>query len=124
MSLLSPQGPAKRPLRQVLADSHVATVAIALLLLGTLDGAVRGLWDPVYDVGVYLFTAVAIWDIPYFSPTPTAVDRSMLIITSYFLYSAIASLSAAWLLSRWVYGTGPFRSLIVCVGELRGRKSA
>ena len=118
------QEPVKQSLRETLADSQVAAVAIALLLLWTLDASFRGLWGPVYEVAVFLFTAIAIWDIPYHSPTPTATDRLMLISTSYFFYSAIASLSAAWLLARWVYGTGPFRSLIVCVDKLRGSRNA
>jgi hypothetical protein len=114
----------KRTLRQVLADSHVAAVAIAVLLLATLDATFRGLWDAVYRVGVFLFTAIAIWDIPYISPRPTAADRLMPISTFYFLYSAIASLSGAWGLSRWVYGTGPLRSLIACGAKLRARRDA
>jgi hypothetical protein len=59
----------KRPLRRVLADSHVAAVTIALLLLWALNGAFWTLWDPVYRMGRFLFTAIAIWDIPYFSKT-------------------------------------------------------
>jgi hypothetical protein len=114
----------KRPLRRVLADSHVAAVAIALLLLWALNGAFWTLWDPVYRMGRFLFTAIAIWDIPYFSIKPTAIDRLMLISTFYFLYSALVSLLAAWLLSRWVYGVGPLRSLAVCRSKLIGRKHA
>ena len=111
-----------RSLRQVLADSHVAAVAIALLLLWSLDLAFRGLWDPVYRLGVFLFTAIAIWGLPYLSPTLTAADRFMLINTFYFLYIAIMSLSTAWLVSRWVYGMGPLRSLVACRKRLTGRK--
>lgn len=114
----------KRPLRLVLADSHVAAVAIALLLLWALNGAFWTLWDPVYRMGRFLFTAIAIWDIPYFSTKLTAIDRLILISTFYFLYSALVSLLAAWLLSRWVYGVGPLRSLTVCRSKLIGRKHA
>ena len=101
-----------RSLRQVLADSHVAAVTVALLLLWALDTAVRGLWDPVYHVGKFLFTAIAIWDIPYLSPSPTTIDRLTLISSGYLSYCSIVSLAAASLLSRWVYGTGPIRLLI------------
>jgi hypothetical protein len=110
-----------RSLRKVLADSHVAAVAIALLLLWTFDSAFRGLWDPVYRAVVFVFTAIAIWDIPYFSFT--TVDRLMLIRTCYFLYSAIATLAAASLLSRWVYGRGPVAILVVCISNLRESKN-
>jgi hypothetical protein len=116
---LASQGPVMLRIRQVLADSHVAAVTIAVLLCWSLDSAFRGLWDPVYELSFFLFTAVAIRDIPYFSTTLTAADRAMLFVTCYFLYSSIISLSAAWLLSRWIYGIGPLRSL-----ELAGRKYA
>jgi hypothetical protein len=108
---LAPHEPLKLPIRQALADSNVAAVTIAVLLLWSLDSVFRGLWDPVFDLGVFLFTAVAIWDIPYLSPTTTTTDRAMLIITCSFLYSSIVCVSAAWLLSRWVYGIGPLRCL-------------
>jgi len=101
----------KRSLREVLADSHIAAVAIAVLLLSSLDAAFRGFWVPVSRAVGYLVTAVLIVDIPYFSPTLTIADRLMLMSTFAYLYYAIVSLSAAWLLSRWVYGLGPFRSL-------------
>ncbi len=111
-------------LRQVLQDSHVGAVTIALLLLWSLDYAVQGLWEPAYRVGVFLVTAIAIWDIPYSSAGSTTVDRLMLIITFYFLYSAMVSLSAAWLLSRWVYRRGPLASLTAYRSKLAGRKRA
>jgi hypothetical protein len=114
----------KRSLSQVLADSHIAAVTIAVLLLWSLDGTFRALWIPVSRAVGFLFTAVAIFDIPYFSPTLTFADRLMLISTFYFLYSAIVSLLAAWLLSRWVYGVGPIRSLVVCRSKLAGREHA
>ena len=117
-AFMSSQETVKRSLRQVLEDSQVAAVSIALLLLWSLDSAVRGLWDPAYRVGAFLVTAIAIWDIPDWSPGGNFADRSMLIIALYYLYSAIASLLAAWLLSRWVYGRGPLDSLAACRSRL------
>jgi hypothetical protein len=114
----------KGRLRQVLADSHVAAVTIAVLLLGVLDAMCRGLWDPLYDLGAFVFTGIAIWDIPYISPTPTVADRLMLIITVHFVYSALIGILGAWLLSRWVYGMGPLRSLTACRSKLTGRRDA
>jgi hypothetical protein len=114
----------KPSLRQILADSHTATVAIALLLLWSLDGAFRALWPPVFRAVSYLFTAAAIFDIPYFSPTLTMTDRVMLMTTFFYLYSAAISLSAAWLLSRWVYGMGPLRCLISYHSKLIRRQDA
>jgi hypothetical protein len=102
----------------------VASVAIALLLLWSLDAAFHGLWDPVSSLGGFFLTAIAIRDIPYFSSSLNTVDRLRLIISGYFLYGAIASFSAAWLLSRWVYGMNPVRSLAECRSALNGKKRA
>jgi len=112
----------KRSLRQVLADSHIAAVTIAVLLLWSIDGAFRALWGPVSHAVGFLFTAVAILDIPYFSPTLTLADRFMLITTSAYLYTAAVTFSAAWLLSRWVYGIGPVRTLTRYCKNPIGRK--
>jgi hypothetical protein len=114
----------KGSLRQALADSHVAAITIAVLLLWVLDATCRGLWDPLYDLGAFVFTGIAIWDIPYISPTPTLADRSMLIITAYYLYSAFVCVLGAWLLSRWVYGMAPLRSLATYRSQLIRRKDA
>jgi len=99
----------KPSLRQLLADSHVAAVAIAVLLLWSFQWGVRALWDPVSSVTVFLFTAVAILDVPYLSLT--ASDWLALIGTFTYLVYALISFAIAWLLSRWVYGNGPFHSL-------------
>jgi hypothetical protein len=101
----------KRSLRQSLADSHIATVTIAVLLLWSLDGVFHALLAPVFRAVFFLFTAAAIRGIPHYSPTFTLEDRIMLVITSAYLGSAVVSFLAAWLLSRWAYGVGPVRSL-------------
>jgi hypothetical protein len=114
----------KPTLRQILADSHVAAVTIAVLLLGALDGVFRALWGLGSRVLTFLFMTVAILDIPYFSSTLTLADRSMLIVAFYYLYGAVVSLSAAWLLSRWVFGVGPFHSLNRYWKNFVGRNNA
>jgi len=97
----------------------VAATAIAFLLLWSLDAAFKALWVPAYRVGVFLFTAIAIWDVPYYSPHLTVFDRLMLNSILHGLYIAVAGLAAAWFLSLWVYGTGPLRSLAVCGMKLK-----
>ena len=124
MTVVPSRETVEHSLRQVLQDSHVGVVTIALLLLWSLDYAFQGLWEPAYRLGVFLITAIAIWDIPYSSAGNTAVDRFMLIITLHFLYSAMVSLSAAWMLSRWVFGRGPLGSLTAYHSKLTGRKRA
>ena len=114
----------KGRLRQALADSHVADVTIAVLLIWALDAAFRALWGPLYELVAFVFTAIAIWDIPYIPPTPTVADRLMLIMTGYLAYGAIVCFLGAWLLSRWVYRMGPLRSLATCGSKLIGRTHA
>jgi hypothetical protein len=101
----------KLSLREILADSHVAAVAIVVLLFRSLDYAFWALWSPFSRAASFLFTAVAILDIPYFSRTLTISDRFMLFTTFAYLFYSFVCLAAAGLLSRWVYGMGPFRSL-------------
>jgi hypothetical protein len=101
----------KTSFREILADSHISAVAIAVLLLWSLESAVKALWGPLSSAASFLFTAVAILDIPYFSPRLTRADRLMWITTGFYLFNALMSFAAAWLLSRWVHGVGPLHSL-------------
>jgi len=111
----------KPSLKESLADYHVSAVAIAVLLYWSLYWGFTALWSPLARAASFLFTAVAILDIPYGSFTFTSADRSMLTTTLAFLFNAFVCLAAAWLLSRWVYGTGPLRSLSKCRTKLTGR---
>ncbi|MGB6386326.1 MAG: hypothetical protein WBD25_15565 [Terriglobales bacterium] len=114
----------KRSFREILADSHTAAVTIAVLLVWSLDGAFRAVWGPAFRAVSFLVTAVAIFNIPYFSPTLDVADRLTLIATFSYLYSAAISLLAACLLSRWVYGVGPLRSLMNYRSKLTRRRDA
>jgi hypothetical protein len=114
-------GCVKPSLHEILASSHIPAVAIAVLLLWSLDWGFQALWSPLLRAAGFVFTAVAILDIPYFSSTFTLSDRSMLTTTLSFLFNALISLAAAWLLSRWVYGMGPLRSLNKYRTRLAGR---
>lgn len=102
----------KSSLREILIESHVAAVAIAVLLFGALDCGFQGLCVPLGRVATYSFTAIAILDIPYLSPGATIQDRLMLATTAFLLVGMLANLGAAWLLARWVYGVGPINALI------------
>ncbi len=101
----------KPSLREVLAVSHIASVTIAVLLVWSLDSAFRALWEPLSRIASFLFTALAIFDIPYFSISLNGSNRFTLITTSSYLLAAVISFASAWLVSRWVYGVGPLRSL-------------
>ena len=101
----------KTSLRQILADSHVSAVAIAVLLIWLIDSVFEALWGPILNAASFLFTAVAVLGLPYIPPIFSFSQRFMLLSIGIFLFNALSSLAIAWLLSRWVYGTGPFRSL-------------
>ena len=98
-------------LRESLAESHVSAVTIAVLLIWSLDSGFQALWGPLSRAVRFLFTAVAILDIPYFSTSFNGEDRILLNSTLLYLFHFLITLAAAWLLSRWVYGEGPLRSL-------------
>ena len=95
-------------IRRALAGSHVAAVTIAILLLWTIDGAFRAFWPPFLRATNYVMMAVATLDVSYLHPKLSYVDRSVLLFSCLYVYGTVVSLSAAWILSLWVYRTGPF----------------
>jgi hypothetical protein len=104
--------------RKVLADSHVAATSIAVLLLKALESGVQTLEHPFYRAVSFLITSVAIRGIPYGTGTFTFFDW---IMPFGYLMDSITTLGAAWLVSRWVYGVGPFRSLSKCLAGFTRR---
>jgi hypothetical protein len=106
-------GESVRPsLRKILAYSHVSVVAIAVLLFWSLDSAVLALWGPLSRAASFLFTAVLILDIPYFSHSLTTADRFLFFLTYSYFFNSFVYMAAAAILSHWVHGMGPFRFLI------------
>jgi hypothetical protein len=106
----------KPSLRKILADSHIPAVAITVLLLWSLNSGLKALLRPFLRAVDFLSTAVAIRGVPYAYPN-SIQDRVMVTGTLLYLFDAIVSLFAAWLLARWVYGMGPLR----CLNQYRMR---
>jgi hypothetical protein len=104
--------------RGVLADSHIGEVSIAVLLLRALESGVKAIPGPLFRFADFLVTAVAIRGIPFGSGTFTFID---LAIPLGYLAEAMTAFAAAWLVSRWVYGMGPFRTLSRCRARLARR---
>jgi hypothetical protein len=98
-------------LRGVLAESHIAAITIAALLLGAFDSAFRALWGPLVRITEFIVTAIAVRDIPYFDGPLLGVQLLMVDGFLFYFLWAVIGFSAAWLLSRWVFGVGPLRSL-------------
>ena len=101
-------------LREALADSHIAAVAIVILLIWSADSGVRAIGPPILSVVGFLVSMAAIRDIPYGFGTFSLGYWLMQITTFTHFLDAVISLSAACVLSRWVYKMGPCRSLIEC----------
>ena len=52
-------------IREALIDSHISAVAIAVLLLWSINSGFLALSGPLYRGASFLLTAVAIFDVPY-----------------------------------------------------------
>jgi hypothetical protein len=109
----------KPSLRAVLAETHVADLAIAWLVLRALESAFWVVWPPIGRATGFVFMAIAIMDVPYHSSTLDLVGRVELLEMSRSLISALAAAASAWVLSRWMYGVGPIRSLSMSCKRLR-----
>jgi hypothetical protein len=109
----------KPSLRAVLAESHVSDVAIAALLLRSFITGIKVLGPPMTHASVFVCTAIAIRDVPYFTVALNARDRLELVPLLGNLISCLAAAVSAWTLSRWMYSAGPFRSLSQRVNALR-----
>lgn len=99
------------PLLKVLASSHVSAIAVAVLLFWSIDYALWALWRPLSRAVGFLFTTVVILDVPFFERTLTITDRITLLLSSIDLFECLVCVGTAWLLSQWVYGEGPIRTL-------------
>ena len=101
----------KPSLRRVLADSHIAAIAIAIILLSALARIGSAALRPLMSAVWFIVNAIAIQDIPYISPGLTVVDRTNWAIDIWYAFAAPLLVAAAWALSRWAYGAGPIRTL-------------
>jgi len=99
----------------MLADSHVSAVAIAVLLFRSLDSAFWALWHP-FSVAPFYF--------PNVPKTLHLTDPFALFLTFSYLFNSFVYLTAARLLSRWVYGMGPLGSLSKYRARLARRNHA
>jgi|HubBroStandDraft_1064217.scaffolds.fasta_scaffold28318_3 hypothetical protein len=110
-----------RGLRETMAESYIAGVAIAVLLLWAIVWGLQGLWLPLYRFIGFLLTAIDIFD---FIPRDVTQYRMVLFMSSFDLFNALVALGGAWLLSNWVYGIEPLRGLRECHARFVGRNRA
>ena len=100
-------GDIMKSLRTILADSQIAAIAIAVLLFLSLYSACWALWLPLQAAASFLLDLAMSRD-PY---SASALDRVVVLVATSWLFYSLAYFAAAELLSRWVYGMGPLRSL-------------
>jgi hypothetical protein len=98
-------------LRKALVDSHIAAIAIAVLLSASFSTLFEALWQMFSPIVSFVFEAIAILDIPYFSYPLTKADRSLLIVAVLQTSFAILIFAEACCVSYLVYRAGPFRVL-------------
>jgi len=110
--------------RRALDNSHVAAVAIAILLLSMVGSILQALRAPFWHLLYFIINALAILEIPHLSRTLTTSDWMELIPTLANLFYGLVSLAAAWALSKWVYGSGPLCSLRRVGSQLTRRNHA
>jgi len=75
------------------------------------------LWNPFLDALYYVTTAIAIRGAPSHFPSMAAMYQFMFAMF-YFVETAMC-LVVAFMLSRWVFGIGPFEALRKCHADLR-----
>jgi hypothetical protein len=112
----------KHVLRERLADSHVAAIAVAALLVWSLDAAFRAVLAPLGRVVDYLANAIGIFGFPYFSFTHE--NYFILLNTLSYLVPALCNFAAAWGISHWVYGTRPLNIFSLYRARFARRKIA
>lgn len=109
----------KPSLRTVLAESHISDVAIAALLVRSFASGIRVLGPPLSHAIGFVFEAIAIRDVPYYSFTLNGQDRIELVKLLGNLTACLIAAASAWALSRWMYKGGPIRSLSQRFNTLR-----
>ena len=105
--------PIRLTMRSALAQSHVAALAIAVLLISSVESLCQALWPLFSRILEFIFTAVAILNIPYIDSSLIVRYSATFAVTIAEVLYSLAGFTAAITVSRWVYGMGPFRSLIM-----------
>ena len=107
----------ERSLRKTLSDSHIAAVAIAVLIVWSIDWASKVLFSLLVLGFVFSGSVVMnglMWWHDGIIPVGSRdmfFDRSLSIMTLEYLFWTVITYGAAWIVSRCVYVVGPLRTL-------------
>jgi hypothetical protein len=105
-------------LREVLADSHIAAVAVAVLLVWSIDWGSKALLSLLvlaFEISDSVLTIASMWwhdGVISFGSRDMFFDQTLLVTAMKYLFWTVISVGAAWIMSRCVYGVGPLRTLI------------
>jgi hypothetical protein len=80
---------------------------------------IKVLAPPLAHTFAFVFTAIAIRDVPFYSFAPSGKDHFELVAMLANLIACITAAASAWVLSRWTHNVGPIRSLNQWVNTLR-----
>lgn len=105
-------------LRRALADSHIAALAVAILLFFSLEGLSDALFYLVNHLVLFVRLAATYRSFDVMRPLAER-DPEMLPRTLSSLIGTFAVIFSAWLLSRWIYRANPLR----CLASYRDRVS-
>ena len=103
--------------RTVLIESHVAAVAILLLMSWSIADLLYALEPGIQHVLVFIGTAIAIVDIPT-PPSPFEI-RMAVLRSSDYLIAALAQFGMAWVVSKALYKAAPISALRRVVSNKR-----
>jgi hypothetical protein len=106
----------RRNLGKILTDSHISAVAIAVLLLWSISYGSLALSYLLVLAGEFLFSLasdVSTWWRDGLMPPSGGMlfDRGLFVMALEYLFRTLGVFGATWIVSRFIYGAGPLRSL-------------
>jgi hypothetical protein len=124
--MAAPDNPAmmNRSLRTVLGESHVAMAAVALLVLWCAENVLTGLAECLRQLWIWGLWIVSVGGFPSFSRAEMALQESRFVGWAGLLLEGLFEFVFAWLVSRWVYGTGPLQILRRLGNSLMEKRNA
>jgi hypothetical protein len=106
----------KPTLRTILDESHIAIIAITILLGQGIMWLFQLVWFPASEA-LKIMTDAIKYPYAHYSFSLIFGLQSVYL----FLGEAIPCFAVAWILSVWVFGAGPFEVLIGYHARLEGR---
>jgi hypothetical protein len=110
--------------RSKLAETHIAVVAVAVLVMWSLDGFFRLAWISLSAALWLIAKAADFLNIPYVFDVAQSLTRTNSSIVGGTFFNFLSPLTCALLISRSVYGVRPFRALKETISHFSRRSFA